>query len=680
MSNASETVAAAVTGSPLVPGQGVSVLYSDGATYNAVLATLGRGGHTVRWMPADGGGEEIVPSRNVSSLPPREEVKVLVAWIRAAKVAYYNTGNSLISDADYDVVEDRLKVIDPNNPILKTVGAPVGRTSREKVKLPLPMRSLDKVKPDTADAWLANHPGPWLISDKIDGISIQITCGSQPAAYTRGDGVIGQDISHLIQHLRLPDLKKIGAMTVRGEIVMPRAKFAGWAAQFENARNLAAGVVNRMDIHPATAHLDVLCYEIMSPRSVPSAALAKLKTLGFKVVANKVYKAISAEQLGAMLKARRQSGHYEVDGLVVLQDKSAPLAVSSNPSYAVAFKQTDDSDVTQSEVVSVEWNASRHGYLKPTVLIKPVRLAGVTVSRATGFNAQFIRDKRIGPGAVVKITRSGDVIPHIMDVVTQAAKPSMPVGVKAVWKGTDLVLHDATADSNVALQRIVHFFSYIGVEGFKEGVAAKLWAAGLDTILKVVHAPVSKMTTDGVGSATAQKLHQAIRTQLAACTLTDIMVASGAFGRGIGERRVKSVARNVPSLRGLLNLPPDRISSKVAAMPGWSNDTAHQFAMQVPGFLAFLARLPVQPQPEAKAPIGGRLKGVTVVFTGFRDMGLESTIESLGGQLGSNVGPTTTVLVVKDKNTASGKAVKAKQLGIPVMGADEFRKAYRITA
>lgn len=672
MTEVHEETAASVYGK----GQAVAVTYTDGYVYQGIVIKTQGSRVQVRWMPKDGGTAEWVTAASVAPLAARAELTALVVWIQKAKTAYYNTQVELVPDAEYDEWEKRVRALNPKHPILDATGAEPEKRARNKVALPVGMPSLDKVKPDSVQAWLDNHPGPWVLEDKIDGISLQIECGPKPRLFTRGNGTIGQDISHLIPHLRLPDLTKIRGR-VRAEVVMSRARWTQWAAQAENARALVAGSINTLTgVHAAFPHIDVLAYEIMQPRMKPSDSLRQLRTWGFKVVPHKIVTTITVPQLQALRLARRTGSPYDVDGIVIVQDKVSQLATTSKPAYAVAFKDTDEGDVAETTVVSVEWNASRHGYLIPTVIIEPTRLSGVTVKRATGFNAAYIRDNRIGPGARITITRSGDVIPDIQAVIVPARRASMPAQV-AEWNGAHLVLKDAAADSDVAVRRIAYFFGYIGVEGLKGGVASQLSAAGHDTILKVANLTLKQMEA-AIGVAAAAKIHPAIRYCLSECTIMDIMVASGEFGRGISATRLKTVARSVPSLRDLLNQPPAQISAKIAAMPGWSSATATQFAAGVPAFLRFLVRLPAQPKPEKKPPTAGRLKGVRVCFTGFRDAALEAQIENSGGTVTNTVNAQLTVLIARDSASTKPKAVKARQLGITIMGPDQFRRAYRL--
>lgn len=297
-------------------------------------------------------------------------IKQLADKILKAKQDYYNDQPKM-SDAAYDKLEDQLRKLDPKHPILKLVGAPVA--AKTKVRLPFGMASLDKAKPDNGviTPWLKKVEGPWIASDKLDGTALEITYTENGVkAYTRGNGIIGQDVSFLVPHLKIP--AKCPYEAIRCEAVMPDATFkAIWAAEFKNARNLANGLFNRLTRHNAHKDIKLVVHEVLSPRGVPSKQLAKLKAAGFDVVWNEVYETLSESKLVKLLAARKVASKYTIDGLVIEQDKAHTLR-AGNPTYKIAFKNNLEEDTALARVVRVDWQVSKHGYLKPVLIIEAI--------------------------------------------------------------------------------------------------------------------------------------------------------------------------------------------------------------------------------------------------------------------------------------------------------------------
>jgi NAD-dependent DNA ligase len=311
--------------------------------------------------------------------------------INRSSLSYYNTSKFLpttvadkkllqrilqrsplkVDDKTFDDLVDWLREKNPRHPVLKKIGAPV--QVKQKVDLPVPMSSLDKKKPNTGDidTWCERNPGPYIVSDKMDGTSILLEYRSGTLkCYTRGNGTIGQDISYLAPHFKVPQ-KLTGTWIIRGEVIMSKASFGNWSHAYENARNLASGMVNTKGVHEALKDVDVIVYSVMSPRGVPSAQLAKLKTLGFKVVPFKVFDTISDSVLTSALMARKKASKYEIDGIVVETDRKTNLPTfGSNPKTAIAFKSIETLDKVFAEVVDIEWNISKNGLLKPVLIIK----------------------------------------------------------------------------------------------------------------------------------------------------------------------------------------------------------------------------------------------------------------------------------------------------------------------
>lgn len=618
-----------------------------------------------------------------------QRIKQLEKWVMEAKTVYYNTGKfaviegKKVTDALFDAWEDELRDLSPTSEALKTVGAKV---VKGKVPLPYKLYSLDKIKPQTGavGTWASKKKGPYVVSDKLDGVSIEVIYnqGKPTKAYTRGNGIEGQDISHLIDDMNVP--KKAGNEKVRGEIIMSKSKFMAWESQYENARNMIAGLANRKDIHKAIKDVDVIAYERLDNRTTLSKDLAKLKTLGFKVVAHKVYDTISDSMLSDLLIKRKSTSKYEIDGLVVYQDKKTTLAETGNPDYAVAFKMTTEDDKAEVTVESVEWEVSKHGYLKPVVIVNPVRLSGVTITRVTGHNGANIYNNKIGPGTKLLITRSGDVIPYILKVIkgTKASLPSVKQFGEWDWNDTDvdIVLLNPDANNTVAIKRINNFFRTIGLEDVSIGLVDRLYSSGFDTIKKICEIKVSQiLKVPGFQQKSAQKVRDSLDKALTDAYLPSVLDGSGFFGRGLGTRRVEMIQEAYPDVIGLAKLNPDLLLKRILNIPGFNNVMAQQFVAGIQPFAKWIQTIPISIAKPVKVTIkSGKLNGHLVAFTGFRNKALEDTIIQNGGKIASGVSSTTTDLLAKDPTSGSSKVKAAQSLGVKVWSESQFVKKFGI--
>ena len=464
----------------------------------------------------------------------------LIAMIFAASNKYYNQ-EPLLSDNAYDIIKEYIEHKFPKNVEVGNIGAmPI---TRNKANLPYEMGSMDKIKPDT-DAiagWKQKYTGPYVVSCKLDGVSgLYTTEGDVPKLYTRGNGKIGQDVSHLIPILGLPKKKGI---VVRGEFIMPKSVFNDkYKTTFANARNLVAGIVNKQSIDEKTSDLHFVTYEVIVPSVKPSEQMKTLQDTGFENVLYKEVESVTNEALSDLLIDWRANYIYEIDGVIVADDKIYPR-ISGNPDHAFAFKMILSGQMAEAKVVDVIWTPSKDGYLKPRVQIEPLQLGGVKIEYATGFNAAFIQQHKIGIGALIQIIRSGDVIPHIMSVTTPADEAKMP-SVPYKWNKThvDVMLEDVGSDVVVREKNITKFFKDIGVDGLAGGNVIRIIAAGFDSVPKIIHMTKADfLKVEGFKEKLATKIYNGIREKLDAAPLVTIMSASNLFGRGFSDKKMTKV-------------------------------------------------------------------------------------------------------------------------------------------
>lgn len=623
----------------------------------------------------------------------RMEDRDLARIILKAQKAYHEGGKTLFSDDTYDILVEELRKRNPSHPVLANVGSRSAK--KDKVRLPVYMGSLTKFKGSDADlrAWLSSlgqKAGPLVVSDKMDGVAALYTVGPQQERrlYTRGNGRLGRDVSHLLPYVRgLPPPSKdhLPSLWVRGELVMPRAAFStAYAGRFANARNTVSGVVNADAPDASVARaIAFVAHAWLGPDEedlpVRSQQLQRLAAWGFDVVHHERLSFDSGggrliDRLSELLSRRRAAAQFDVDGLV-LTDDSAPHLVEAgkNPDWELAFKLLQTEDSAEVVLTGVEWNASKDGYLKPVALFEPTPLSGANLSRASAFNGKFVRDHRLGPGSHILVKRSGDVIPHIVEVLSPAAtgSPQMP-DTEYEWteSGVDVVAVDPATLERVRIER---FFTALEIPGWSHSTVRRLSGGGLDTIGRLWNARWQDIAgIDGFGEKSAKKLAEALDARKKTLSCFDVMVASNAFGRGIGHKKLQAIERAFP--RAFRDLTAVTVPVRdLKTVDGIDDLTAQKIHAGFAAYGAFLEQhgLPRYACEDTNAAHDNAPPTMRVAFSGFRDAALEKAIADAGGIVVDRVAADTMVLVVQDTGETT-KTKRAKALGVPIESKAEF--------
>ena len=619
--------------------------------------------------------------------------------IKLAADKYYNTDDPVLSDALYDLLIDFLKVKKPKSKVLKEVGSNVN--AKNKVNLDYPLYSMDKIKPPSKelDKWLKKYPGPYYLSDKLDGISALLVYKEDKTIglYTRGTATQGLDISFLLKYLPgipTPDkvekyIKRKGIkatknlMAFRGELLMKKSVFQKkYCKEKKNERSIVAGVVNSINVDPLVAKdLTLVIYEVVDPFKSIKSQYKMIKSLGLKKVHSNKFDKLDYETLSQHYKKRRADSKFLMDGIIVTNDKKHKRATKSNPKYAFAFKDILDEQVANFNVIEVEWNVSKDGYINPVLILETQTLGGVDISRVTAFNAKYIQDNKIGPGTVIKLVRSGDVIPHILEIVKASKKPQMP-DMDYTWtkSGVDIVIKNKKANKDVTIKEMVYFFKKMGIKNLGEGNVKKMVEIGLDSIESVIKATKEDLLeVDGFKQKTVDKVHKGIHTVLQNTELSLLMGASNLFGHGFGSTRCQLILDVYPDvLDSLKSKTKCQLLDDIKDIDGFDTITAKQFVDHLDEFNQFYDTIKSFVKfKKVKKSKNTKMKDEIVVFTGFRDKELEEKIVESGGQVKTSVSSNTTILVCKDdsvKNGNSGKIKDAKKKNIKIITKDELIK------
>ena len=599
---------------------------------------------------------------------------------------YYNTSKVLVSDDVFDTLKEALEKRDPNNSFLSEVGVLI---SKEKVKLPYWMGSLDKIKPstDSLNKWLEDYHGSYVLSDKLDGVSaLLIKDKEKLSMYTRGNGLYGQNISHLIPFLfskKMINSNKIkDGMAIRGELIIKKDKFKkSLADEYANSRNTVSGLVNSKNFSTKVASFtSFVAYNIINPPMKQSNQLSTLEKMDFEVVNNQLVDKISNEYLSELLLKRRKEGEYEIDGIVVADDHIHEHS-AGNPRSAFAFKTVLTDQMAETKVVDVIWGISMDARLVPRIEVEPVELVGTTITYATAHNAKYIVDNVIGPGAMVKLIRSGDVIPYIMGVTKEASlgKPKMPEQ-EYVWSETEVDLYLKYPDQydEVIVGKLTHFFSTIGVKYINVGVVTKLVEAGYKTPIAILTGDKDNMSKiEGLGKKIIDRFFLEWGKAIKKIKLYQLMAASRCFGRGLGVKKLRLITTAFPHIM-VNKWKKKELFEYVNELRGYDTLSAKNFADNFENFKKFHRELSkvtdlLSMTTDVKKT-GNKLKGEVIVFSGIRDKVLEEFIESEGGSIGGLISSKTTLLVYTDTNTSKYK--KAIEKGIKTIPYSDFVSLY----
>jgi DNA ligase (NAD+) len=604
--------------------------------------------------------------------------KQLIDIIHLANTKYYNQ-TPIMTDNQYDIVKEYIEDSFPNIAVISEIGAEV---ERNKVKLPYEMASMDKIKPDTTalTSWMNKFKGPYVLSCKLDGVSgLYTTEGDKPKLYTRGNGKIGQDVSHLIPFLKLPNTKGI---VIRGEFIIPKTVFEQkYKSTFANPRNMVAGIINHKHISDSVVDLHFVAYEVIVPHKKPSDQMEFLGTINVERVLHEIVNNLSNELLSKILVDWRKTYIYEIDGVIVSDDKIYSRK-SGNPDHAFAFKMVLSDQIAEAKVVDVIWTPSKDGYLKPRVQIEPINLGGVRIEYATGFNGAFIKDNNIGIGSTIELIRSGDVIPHIKSVTVPAEHPKMP-SVPFKWNNThvDIMLENASEDPTVKEKNITGFFRGIGVEGLSSGNILRLIKAGYDTVSEIINMSEEDfLKVEGFKGKMAHKIYTGIQDKLKEASIITLMAASNIFGRGFSDKKMELILDELPDIL-ISDESDDEKINAVASIKGMAIKTAEAFVDKIDDFKEFLIECSIEDKMYFKSTpknmdINHPLFDKTIVLTGTRDKDIIEFLKNVGAKQGSSVSKSTFMVVAKNKDEDTGKAEEARKLNVTIMSIEEFTKTY----
>jgi DNA ligase (NAD+) len=598
---------------------------------------------------------------------------------------YYNTGEkSEFSDEQYDILKDLIVSMDITEK--NKVGSKI-REDNNRVKLPYWLGSLDKIKAEETnklDNWVKkNKSDEYIVETKLDGIScLLVFDNSITKLYTRGDGNIGSNITHILKYIQnIPLLKN--KVSIRGELIIKQKIFEKkYSNHSANQRNMVSGLVNAKSLKDGVEDVEFIAYEMILDEKTQYTPLEQLKLLehyGFKVVKHLIITncELIVDNLSELLIENKRVSEYEIDGIIIQPNKEYIRNIKDNPKYAFAFKMTITDNLIEAEVDKVEWNISKHKLLKPRIKIKPVNLNGVTITYASGFNAKYIVENSIGKGAIIEITRSGDVIPFIIRVIKSVKIPEMPE-IEYEWNenNVDIIVKDD--DENISdIKMISSFFSSMGIKNVSDATVEKIYHHGHNSLIKILKATKADFKKiDGFQEKLAEKIFNNIHEGLQNITIDKLLGSLCIFGEGLGKRKLKVLFDNFPDILEC-NLCEKELLEKINTIPGFSNKTSEKILLNLEKAKKIIKDIDCFVSYENKKVKGtNKLHGLTILFSGVRNHELEKIIILNGGKVITSVSKNLKILIVKDKTSSSSKIEKAKNLNIEILLEGEFIKKY----
>jgi NAD-dependent DNA ligase len=614
--------------------------------------------------------------------------------IKYAADKFFNTKNPIMEDTIYDILIDFLKEKYPKSKTLKTIGS-VPKT-KNKVKLDYWLGSMDKIKPGSKDLekWFNKYLGPYIISDKLDGISaLLLYCSNNTInMYTRGTAEEGTDITELLKYINIPSIDKIKELKIssnksnilmafRGELIIDKETFENnWSDKMKNARNTVSGLVNSKTINPKLAiDTKFVAYEIIDPILLPEKQLNVCKELGFNTVKYKIKNKLDIELLSKYFKKRRENSEYMIDGIIVTNNEIYERNKKSNPEYSFAFKDVLEDQLVEAEVLDIEWNISKDGLIKPVLILKPVEIGGVEISRVTAHNAKNVITLQLGKGAIIKLIRSGDVIPKIVEVIKPAKKILLPEEDTWKWNESKVDIISVNSDSKEQLiKNIYHFFATLKTMGLGEKIVEKLVNSGFNTIKKILESS-SFENIDGIQKKGSDNLINSIKKATQDIELSTLIVASN-LAKGIGEERIKLILEKYPNLlTEYKNFSKEEFINKIKEINGFEEKLSKSFVNNFNKFIKFYKDInkyiSIKESIEKKI-IKNKYSGLTIVISGFRDQELQKFLEDSGAKITNSISKNTDLLIVKDKNTILQETNKVRQainLNIKIITVDDVK-------
>jgi DNA ligase (NAD+) len=615
-----------------------------------------------------------------------DRIKELEAEIERHQQLYYN-GEPEIPDAEFDLLWDELRTLDPGNAVFQSVGrdSADGYPKRAHV---MPMGSQEKAAdPDAFRKW-AERVGhdEYIVQFKMDGASLELQYESGKFTFgvTRGDGTVGDDITQNVERMQglvreLPD-GFTGA--VRGEVLLSRELHEKKYPEKANPRNAANGLMKRKD-GVGAEDLAIICYDAVSSErddyfGREQDKLEWLSSAGFRVVEYRILDSVDEiVDYRSDTAARRESLPYDIDGLVVKGQEIDPDDQRrSRPESQIAFKfELEEAASTLREVI---WSPSGSLYT-PIGVIDPVRLAGTTVKRANLVNPRLIREMDLQIGSRVAVTKRGEIIPKI-ERVLENPPSALPIELptrcercetELVDEGTRLYCPNQDCPKR-AFFRLRKWLDVLDIRDFGDAILTKLFEAErVTSIADLYTLELSDLVAhERMGETLARKI---LRNLYAVDEVPLSKFVAGFNIEGVGTLIVdKAVAAGYDTLDKLRAAD----AAELAEVNGIGEIIGETIARGLAELDERMDAVLATERVRVAEPAAGPLQGKSFCFTGslatMTRAQAQDLVRAAGGSVTSSVTKTLSYLVTNDPESGSSKNRKANDLGVAVISEEQF--------
>lgn len=636
---------------------------------------------------------------------------------------YYVDDSPEISDFEYDAMMNELKALEADNPQYFSPLSPTQRVGGvalskfEKVEHKVQMNSLQDAfsKEEIYDfdrrVKSVTNDFSYVVEHKIDGLSVSLEYanGEFVRGSTRGDGIIGEDVTQNLKTVNSIPLtlnEKLPFLEVRGEVFMSKNQFQKINAMreandeplFANPRNAAAGSLRQLDSKiTAERGLDIFIFNIQQIKGkelkTHSESLDFLRSLGFKVIPNKdTFETIEqAYERVLIIGEERGTLSFDIDGAVIkvneFDNRELLGKTSKFPKWAIAYKFPAEQQKTK--VLDILVQVGRTGILTPLAQLEPVRIAGSTVSRATLHNQDYIDEKDILIGDTVIIRKAGDIIPEVVEVDTsercgKEIRFKMPE--KCPECGAQVIREEGEAAYRCTgmqcpaqkLRHIIHFVSKnaMDIDGLGASIAEQMLERKLISdaadLYYVNASDIAEM--DKMGDKSAANL----LTALEKSKKNELHRVINALGiRHVGEKNAKTLAAAFKNIDNIIAARYEELAEleDFGSIMAKSVVTFFKQSQNI-DFINKLKNAGVNMVENAVEPEDDRFSGYTFVLTGslskYTRNEASEIIESFGGKTSSSVSKKTTYVLAGEE--AGSKLDKANALGVTVITEDEFEE------
>ncbi len=652
-------------------------------------------------------------------MEPKERIGELTRLLNQAGYQYYVLDDPQMQDFEYDQLLRELETLEAQYPQWKQPDSPTQRVGGaalskfEKVTHAVPLMSLQDVfsmeeLEDFLTKILEQHPGTaFSVEPKVDGLSVALEYenGLFVRGATRGDGVVGEDVTENLKTIPSIPMAIPNAPTrliVRGEVFMPKENFrklneeqeAEGKPLFANPRNAAAGSLRQLDPKiAAKRRLDILIFNVQLAEGVEfethSQSLRYLRDLHFKVIPSQILSA--PKEIGKAVEAineNRENLTCDIDGAVIKVDSLALReqlgATAKFPRWAAAYKYPPEIKPTVVEDIVVQ--VGRTGVLTPKAVVRPVRLAGTTVTNATLHNQDFITQRDIRIGDTVLIRKAGEIIPEILEVdLSKRPENTQPYrlpaccpvcGAPTEREEDGAFLRCTGAECPAQLSRnLAHFVSRDAMD--IDGLGSAIVDALIEKGYLKSPADIYYLTLDNLkslwqkGDTAANNLLTAIE----ASKQQDVSRLIYGFGiRQVGAKTARVLAAAFGNLENLMAADVEALTQVEDIGEITARSIVSWFSQpQSEHLIRRLKEAGVNMESLRKIT-DTRFAGKTFVLTGaltkFTREEASQKIELLGGKVSGSVSKKTSFVVVGEN--AGSKERKARELGIPLLTEDEF--------